>query len=257
MALGTEGHVNANFTQFASAPTITFSTSGTDRICLLQVNYEQSSGASSTISISSITSTSGLVWAPRKSFTHNLTFGQTNIDTFWAYAPAQLTNEVATIHFAKTGTNYADGSSASIRSISGCTNFTDPFDTNGSLAATGINPGPGNNLPFLTGISTDNANCVVFGMTTTDGTGNNPSGLAADSGWTLTDNLYNPNPSNWIYAIVEEKIFSSQLASATVQFGGTSAGGFLNNWIMMVDAITDAGVGAGATPSPAALLAGF
>lgn len=253
MTLATEGHANANYAQFATGGTLDVTTSGTDRILVLCIAYEQETSAASEISVSGVSSTSGYVWTLRKKYEVTLTFGETVLEIWWAYAPAQLTAEAVSFTLAKAGSQAVDGANASIRAVSGVTNFTNPWDSHSSLPATNDNiiGTDGTALPHIAGISTNSANCVVFAFTTTDGPGSDPSGLTADTGWTLTDNLYNPNPREYNYNIVQEKIFSSNLSSATVTFGGTS---FNSNWIIIVDAITDA---AAAGPShPAAIFPG-
>lgn len=251
MALGTEGHANASFAKHVTGGTINVTTAGTNRILYLEIAYEQPTTASSVISIATVTDTAGNVWQQRFKYQKTLTQGQTVIETWWAKCAAQVTALAVSFTTHKAGATEVDGLSACIVAISGVQNFTDPFDTNASIVGSAINTGAVNH-PNIPNISTDNPRCVLLQFWNTDGPGSNPSGLAADTGWTLTSNLYNPNPSFWNYAVCQEKITTSQLVNTTVQFGGST----LSNWISIVDAITDAAAPSGPTEDSAALLIG-
>lgn len=250
MTLSTENHTNHNFSQGVSGGTVNFTTSGADRVAVIEISGSVNGAGS--VTVTGVSSATGS-WQQKRRYAGTLIFGQTFMEVWWIHVPSAVTAETITISLSGA----IDGLNCSIRSAIGCTNFTDPWDDNSSLASAQTTRVAGDghgSASSIADVSTTNNNVIAFAFWTSDTSQGNPTDLTADTGWTLTDNLFNPNPSKWNYNVVEEKVFSSALSSATVQFG--SAGGH-TEFIMMVDALTDA---SGAPPevfSPAALAIGF
>lgn len=248
MTLSTENHANKNFSQGVSGGTINYTTSGSNRIAVLVIAGTVNGAGS--VTVTGVSSASGS-WAQRKRYAGTLVFGQTFLEIWWIYVPTAVTGETITISLSGA----IDGLNASVRSVVGCTNFTNPWDGNASLAtanAVRVSGDGFGTISNVAGVSTTNANTVVFACWTSDTSQGNPTDLTADTGWTLTDNLYNPNPSKWNYNVVEEKVFSTQLSAANVLFGST---GGHTEWVMTVDALTDASGITTAPSHPAAALA--
>lgn len=240
MTLSTENHTNKNFSASVSGGTIAFTTSGSDRIAVIEISGSVNGAGS--VTVTGVSSATGS-WTKKKRYSNTLVFGQTFIELWWIYVPTAVTGETITISLSGT----IDGLNCSVRSAIGCMNFTDPWDDNASLATASAVRISGDGLGTISnvaGVSTTNTNTLVFACWTSDTSQGNPTDLTADTGWTLTDNLFNPNPSKWNYNVVEEKVFSSPLSSVNVKFG--SAGGH-TEWIMTVDALTDA---SGITSAP-------
>ena len=219
-----EGANSANMSINATSGTVNVTTYGTDRILVVTVATENSTPRT----VSSVTSTSGLTWTRRKQFLSNSTVYQ---ETWWAHAHAQLTGETVTV----TLSGAADGMNLGVFAVVGCNDFVDPWDTNGSLPATNSQDTSGAVTDQVTGVSTSGAVTLVFSFWSSSTNQGNPSNLTAGSGYFEDYNLYNPNPSEWNYNVVEHQVFAAPQSGISVAFGG----GTNQNWGMIADALTN------------------
>lgn len=111
-----------------TSATATISTGGTDRILILDVAV---GGAASQPNVATVTDTSGLTWTKRANFNFGVAGALQSIERWWAYAPAQITNNIITMtgNAATTGCRIGAYSMVNV-------NLTTPFDPNVSLPAT-------------------------------------------------------------------------------------------------------------------------
>ena len=173
-----------------SSGTLTLSTTKANDVICLAVTIDETSGTAP--SITSVTSTSSLVWTLRAS--SNTTPSVNGGITLYYYtAPsiAILTNEVITFSFSVTIDEY----SAVAFGVNGCNSINLPFDPNVSLPVTvQTAAGTTNFTQTVTGISTTNNDDLLIFLAAYDG---NPAGSQGlPSGFTVIQTQQNNNGIN-------------------------------------------------------------
>lgn len=232
MALAATNHGISEVIHTTSG-TLGYTTSAADEIIVLFVCSEPDTSAANR-PVSTVTDTNGLTWTKRKalSFVAATPATYCDLEIWWAHAPAATTG---TITVTMSGT--IDGMAMVYAAISGCTNFTDPWNSNPSLPATSTNPGAAA-TPSLSVNTTGDA--YVFGFWGSPHNGSQTVG----AGFTVLEGQTFNNPSEWIGNWVEGAYFSTGQTGLAVAFGSS-----VDNWGFIVDALSTAGGGA-VTPHP-------
>lgn len=229
--------------------TMTLSTNNAGDIIYVFASAENS--GIGTPNISSITSTSGLNFTRRfqhqesnfASFNSNGFTGLMNIDveTWWAYAPNQLNNEIITVSYdgaVESAVFYSVG-------VNGA-NPTSPFDPNGGLPYSAKNNSQTTTLTEVTGVTTTNNVGIVLAFFVNY---NNPvineSTPPAPPAFEWIEPAINveilDSGSNllgsWNHANAAAELTAAPLSSATVLCGNTYT---VASWFGIVDCITAA-----------------
>jgi hypothetical protein len=225
MTLAVEGAATAIFSSTATPAAINITTSGADRIVVVVVQNEKSTGAPT---VSSVTA-AGLTFALRKQYI-NLS-GQNDLEVWWAYASAQQTAKAITV----TLSGATDDSNIAVFAVSGVTNFAAPWDANPALPV--VNSSLSASPATVPGVYTNNANCMVFGFW-----GNYANTTATvGSGYTSVATSHNAGGARFSNLLVEKQLFSSIQSNITVATAAANGA----DWGMIADAITsDANTGA-------------
>jgi hypothetical protein len=225
-----EGSASAIFTG-GTVGTIDITTSGTDRIIVIQISSEMDDTPQSVASVTA----SGLTFALRKQFQSSFSSSPTHdtvIEIWWAYAAAQQTGTTITVTLNVT----TDNASLIVFGVVGATDFSAPWDVNGSLPAT--NSGA-SSIPSCTGISTTSTDSIIFGFYATYLNGM-PS---AGSGYTQIVTAENTGGTNYSYSMAQYQSVGAAQSGITVAAGTSEIG-----WGWVVDAISGGG---GSPPPPA------
>src|SRR5665213_2532552 len=227
MSLAVEGAAHSGFNSGASG-SVAVTTNGADRIIILVLGNE--AALSQTFNAPTA---SGLTFQKRSGQTWVSQPGTFMADqeVWWAYASAQLTAE----SIAVTTTGIIDNCSIGVFAVSGVdpSRFGNPWDTNGSLPAYASNPTNTNNVPVVSGISTDESNCLLLFLgNSTNGTGINGSG--AQSGFTRIDSFTESAGTWWSSQANDSGNVSSKQSGATL----TSTVAGLAYWGALADALT-------------------
>lgn len=224
MSLSATNH-GINEVIHVASGTIAYTTSAVDEIIVLFVNSQPNSSVAP-VPVSSVTDTNGLTWTKRKALSYLNTAPNTydDLEIWWAHAPTATSG---TITVNMTGT--IDGLAMIYAAISGCTNFSNPWNSNVSLPATTTNPG-GAATPSLSVNTTGDA--YVFGMW--GGPHNN--GQIAGTGFTMLEGALFNNPTLWVNDYVEGAYFSTSQTGLAVAMGNS-----VDSWGFIVDALSTAG----------------
>lgn len=219
-------------------------TNGPNRIVVLQI-FAENSGAGP-MSVDTVTA-SGLSFTKRKQYQFTVNSIDCVMETWWAYAPDQITFGeflAATVTLASE----ADDLVVLSMAVSGVTNFSAPWCTDPSLPAT-IQSDSG--VPSVGSVSVEATNSIMFGMFLSPAN-NTPSDVGA--GYTSIMNSTDDGTDNFCSVLSQYQVFSSTQSSITV-----AADGSTTFWGWMADAISGdgGGSGGGSSEGSAAFLVGL
>ncbi len=219
-------------TDESASGTITVNTSDTGRVLVLGIHAERDVhyGTLSSPTVTSVASTSGLTWNLLKQLQVNnsaaTSTGYDDVELWWAYAAAQLTNEVITITFDSA----VDNASFNYIAVGNALTPTNPWDSNASLPATASNSGTSVVPTQVTGVSSSASSggliVAVWGSTQSGIT--NPAFPTPGSGYTAPTPSTFGEPAGGVqevgghlnsYSTLEYKLVSSPQSNITVAFG--------------------------------------
>jgi hypothetical protein len=224
------GGDNGGPTVIGSGEIPPISTSGPNRVLVACIANTSAPVAQ----VSTITDTAGLTWT-REAIIENTdpTTAIQVLELWWAPAPAQVTDDQLTVTLTTSTTTF----SITICAVAGCPTIDAPWDSNVSLPATADNPSDTSGSdPSVSGVSTTNANTMVFFLQSTRQAG---ADLVAPSGFT-DFGFENQEPSgggNRTNIDMGFKIESSPLSGVT--FTGSPS---VAPWAAIVAAISGVGV---------------
>lgn len=232
MSLAVTNHSNAHFSQ-TTAGTIAYTTSVADEIVVLAISSERGNTGGS-IPVLSVTDTNGLTWHLRTSF-HYVGIAQVNTDNtieeWWAHAAGAISGTITV-----TMASAIDAASMVTMSVSGCTNFTNPY-ASGILPQTNFNADVPETVPTAT-MTTPDSNSLIFGII---GEPVN-NAFTAGTGFVIQDTaLNNGGAIGWSNCFVEAAAFTAAQTALAVAFVGP--GGHAANWGLVVDALSAVGGG--------------
>jgi hypothetical protein len=185
----------------------TITTPATNNIILAYTHCENPAAQRTVSGVSG----GGLTWARRAQFLNSSAPWSTN-EVWWAAAPAALTSQTITVTFSAA----IDDCSLQLIAVNGVLNLVSPWDTNGSLPATGVGPG----TPVSRNISTTAANTMLLGFTG-DATSNVP---ATGTGFTLLYTTANSGGANFSFTKSQYQVFTSAQTNYAATFGGVVQG---------------------------------
>lgn len=200
-----------------------YTTTVADEIVLLFISYEPNSSA--TPSVASVTDANGLTWTRRGtpfSFTSASPATFVGMEVWWAHCSAIVGLSAITVTLSAA----VDDGSLCTMSVSGVTNFTNPFDTNVSLPATLFQSAAAN--ASLT-INTSLGDALVFGFT---GSANN-GGKTAVAPFAISASSQNNNGTNYSYEFVETNNYAAPQTGLAVSMASS-----VGDYGFIVDALT-------------------
>lgn len=222
MALGIEG-ANHNIFSGTNTGTVNVTTAGTNRILVVSVHNEKN-GSRQTVS--SVTS-AGLTWTRRKAFAFNASnTALQNLETWWAYAPSQLTAHTITVTLSAA----TDDATIGVFAVSGA-NVVSPWDSNAAIPATNSDITGANSTGSVPGVSTTTPDCVLLGFWGAGGTAS--STPTVGTGYTQINSFSNGGGTNFSIQFTEYKIVSAAQSGVTIP----TAVATQKNWGMIGDAI--------------------
>jgi hypothetical protein len=209
--------------------TLAYTTSVSNEIIVLFINSEPNAPVAP-VRVSTVADTNGLVWNKRTSFDVLVNAAVNTYNSqeiWWAHAPAAVSGTITV-----TMASMIDGLAMIYASVSGCTNFKNPWNANVSLPDTTSNPVNSAVSPTLSVNTSGDA--YVFGFF---GTPVN-STETAGSGFTMIQGANFNNPTNWVGNYVEGAYFSTGQTGLAVAMANAQPG-----WGYIVDALSTAGSG--------------
>jgi hypothetical protein len=224
VTVAVEGGANAG-SSFNLNPTVSITTSGTDRIIVVFIGANRSPD---TVSVLSVTA-SGLTFTRRYTTVYNPTGRPQLVEFWWAYAAAQQTGTTITVAF---DTLAPSDCVVSVAAFSGA-NLVSPFDPNGGLPTVQNQVGAGGTTtPTVSGVSTSNANTMLILFFASQDF--HPTLGPPDGSWTQITYLHEGASADetcgWWYKNVSSPQSSISL---TAPVGGW------DRWLYGVDAITE------------------
>lgn len=225
MSLNIESHGGSTSGAAPSSLNVSYTTPVTDTIIVL--NVVSQSSPSGAIAVSSVTDTNGLTWARRS--THSFQGGVGN-DTFcttevwWAYQPIIQAAGTITINWAApTGT-----AAVTWFTVSGCTSFVAPWDTNGALPKWTSNPTNSGVQPTDL-FSTTSAGALVFAVKSKV---TFLSGEAVDAPFAILDQVGTGVGAYYCFNTNVDHLFPAAQAGTTISFTNPQT-----DWGMLTDAL--------------------
>lgn len=224
---GIEGATGANSSFPATTATVTFSTSGANRICVLEIQSE----ALPRPQVSTVTS-SNLTWTRLVQVQYGASVGDTeqNLEIWWAYAPVQLTNEGITATFNNT----LDDATVVVFAvpIDEPTRFAQPWDGASALPVTAEDI-TGTFVSASGVFSTQSQNTLVLAVWG-EGISNNGNNTTTPAGWTSIRNQTNTGGVNYGSKLQSYyKIYTVSQQNTTVNLGSTK------DWAIIIHALSD------------------
>lgn len=207
--------INSTWAATSSA-TVTLSTTATNELISVAICIENAAAART---VSSVTSTSGLVWTKRSS---QSTTNNVLIERWWAFTAAIVTSEVITV----TLSGSIDAGCLIASSVHGLFNPGLPYDPNVGVPISAV----ATSTPPAATYSTTNVDDLLIAIYCS----NNSTGVTAPAGWTkVISGVNGSGASRFCTAALYAKSVTGAQTSQT--FTATASG--LNN-VLTVDAYT-------------------
>ena len=240
-ALSLDGSANAS----NSTTLVLTTTQPNDIIVVHEFNESDALGTEDTVS--NITDTYGLHWTERSATTspdmiqYAGSVAGVDNEVWWALATSPLSSDTITVNLSGT----TDCESEVAFGVNGA-NISNPWDSNTSLPPKAISVS-GVSTPSVSGISTTNANAMIFGFMGTgawgSGTDSGMAGFTPSSGYTIIDQNVQASCTLAASAADEYQIVSSAQSNISAGLGANIGAG--EGWFMVGDAIQAAGSGGG------------
>lgn len=211
-----------------AALTLSAAVAANDYICYLVIN-DGSSGGTVYQNVASIANSAGLTFTRRWTFENDQTTGGTsknNIELWTAKASGSI--GAGLFNITPTMTAAIDGAAHAVWTVTGC-DVSVPFDANGSLPARAVNTTSSSSAPAVSGVSTTNANTVLFAFY-----GSPNSGLPTPpAGWTTLVSLnYAAAPVNFADMVIGYKVVTATQSALSITFSNNEI-----VWQLVADAM--------------------
>lgn len=227
MVLAVENATQGGTNAFQSVYDCAFTTSGVDRVVLLEISFN--SGIASQ-TVLTVTDTTGLTWQRRAQYQRGFDAGggYLTVETWWAHAPSAVTG----IHATVTLSGNANTCNIHSFAVSGCNSPTSPWDPNVSIPKFNSDISGASNTPTVSGVSTTDTDTLLIGVCSL--VANGVTQVEA-SGYTLilSSNMEPGAGSQRTNTLTEYKLVSSAQSGISVVTGNTTG-----YWTVLADAIT-------------------
>lgn len=221
---------SGSFTHASTAGTttaITYSTTSTNDIVLVISGNNRTSGQGSATTVLSVSDTAGLTWANRKQFSGHLGGNPwVNLEIWWALAASAQSSQTITITFNAT----IDNASTIVLGVNGAKTST-PWDTNGSIPATGIEP-TNTTAPTVSSVSTTCVKDMLVMAAITSSGGINPPNQTTGTGFSSVTTINSSGGADFSASAVQTGIVTSAQSGITTSFGTSWAA-----WVAISDAL--------------------
>jgi hypothetical protein len=229
----------------SSVTTGNFNTAAAGRIVICVTHAEWANAVGAHGVVASIVG-GGLTWAKRASATlDNAGNGSAynDMEVWWAYAAAKLTNITVTATWTTPGGNNPDAATVLLAGISGFTGTsyqTNPWDANGSLPK--IATSGASSAPTITGVSTSSpADMLIWAV----GVATNSTTPTHPTGWSNFIHNNIAGAANGSAASLQGETVAVTQSNITITTASTLAG-----WLVIGDALAQAGSASASPPIP-------